>query len=1766
MSSDQAGPSRPEPQPPDPQEWLRQHPELTADLAAFFADPDKLRQLAAALRPEPPTGLDQPTVPPEEAGSLVVGGPVRSFGDYELLEEIARGGMGVVWKARQISLNRVVALKMILAGELASAAEVQRFRTEAEAAANLDHPNIVPIYEVGEHDGQHYFSMKLIEGGSLARAKGRWPAVSKEDQGRAARLVATVARAVHHAHQRGILHRDLKPGNILLDEQGQPHITDFGLAKRVDGDQHLTQSGALLGTPSYMPPEQASGSKGAVTTLSDVYSLGAILYELVTGRPPFKAATPLDTVLLVLERDPERPRTLNPRVDRDLETICLKCLEKEPGRRYSSAEALADDLERWLADEPIQARRVGAWERSARWLRKRRRSVIEATAAVAAAVLLVVGTTVGWQSYREAGLGYVVLTTDEPFLTAEVLEQDSDKVVQKTFALRTMQSLALPAGDYRVRLSSPDAFSATFSMLVDRGGRHEWKVGLREQQEREPIPVNGRTDTIVIADLAGHADLIQVEHDHVRRLDGATGKPIWQLDWRHRAGMPVDPESETLLQPLLQAPGLMQPAPDLDGDGVRDLVWASRTSASLLALAGAGTADKKGKQLWRFRAQPDVPVGVDVDEVRLLPTGNGSSSVVGLPAIADVDGDGTPDVIATFMSERDVWQLPGPQPRNIPAPPQRWIEAVSGRTGKSLWRYNLDERWFSWALGVGKSVPFAAEVVRAGKEVVVAVVASTRLVLLDVRSGKPLWVRDLDFVAIQQPRFADLRGNGDIDVLLLGSDPTGNKHDKVVAAISLRERRPLWQKWPNIRFQGLQAYREGVDWPVVVDLAGDGKLAVILPIGDIPGRFPSRNGVEVLEGADGQSRWRHLFAKLPIGATFHYGKDDRVAVGPDLDADGCRDLFVASMAGGRNPFLSVAALSGRDGHTIWKWRKPVRTSSIEVGALSWGPIGADGWPQLLVPTLALDTGRTKADSIDVLSAGTGQLLSFLPGASHPQVADFNRDDLPDLAYRQGDRLDGSASLHVLLGTPRVAWRRLGSWIAPGADYDGDGMPDLLQVAADHITAISGRDGHKLWQADVQTQWRSSMEVSAQDSFPPPGWTVPALPDGDLDGDGHPDLLVAISKNEAKRRDKGRERLSLPLYAYSGRTGKRLWQADDVRLPLSKYAACWPLEPVCRDLTGNGRPAVLVPLGLGKDTSLVSQLWLAALSGDHGKLLWKEWLVLENHSWPDEVLSRFHLKPAFADLDGDGILDIVFCMPAGAGPKIQQPGPLANEIVVPVELRAHSGRDGHLLWQRPLYTKRFNPTLESLLLPQPLIGDLDGDGRQTVIIADVIHSGREQNEREKLERDVVRVAAFAGKDGRPQWAPWQAILEPPRLGDDLPQPLLVNLEGRSAKSIAITFRNKGQSQIVLLDHKGQAQSQRFIAPYLDARDIPHLWKADLERNGKEALLFVDDGKIVACQGRIDQMLWQWPMPDRDGEIVDLVPANTEKAATVLVRVGRDSTYGLDGATGRPLWWGQGQPQSLSTPGKSTSHSRSALLIPKDPGEWPRLVGQLHDATVCRFVHPLGPDVVESRAPLPDPPTSEEEDPEMFRSLPWNEWLAPWPWQQLLAVPATVCSLFLLAWSTSDAIRRRSWHRGLIGLPWLVIVAGSTSQLLKDNGFANDIISLTILGVRFNSWELLAILGVPAGIFTCALCQRLLRGQWSRLGLLLLACLITGLLASSLWLYVDCAFLEQNQRYSWAGWSWGLLLGADVVGAGIVLGLLGRGMMWSIRTMRGRPARK
>src|SRR6059058_4946824 len=380
------------------------------------------------------------------------------LGDYELLEEVGRGGQGEEFRARQKSLNRTVALKVISLGQWASTAHLKRFRREAEAAASLDHPSIVPIYEVGERDGSCYFSMKFVEGGQLDEVVRRKPMSIRQ----AAELIGKVARIVHYAHEHRILHRDIKPGNILLDQKSEPHLTDFGLARLVETESTVTRTMEVLGTPSYMAPEQAVGNNARISSATDVYGVGAVLYQLLTGQPPFAGGATYETIKLLLDTEPRQPRLLNPKIDRDLSTICLKCLEKDPKRRYSSALALAEDLERWLKHQPIQARHTGVFARGGKWVRR------NPTSALLVASLVGLAAAAGWILWKSEMIRQP-LTTGIAVLPFENLDEQKEHVAFADGVQDDILTKLAKIGDLKVISRS--------SVMEYRGKRNLRQIG-----------------------------------------------------------------------------------------------------------------------------------------------------------------------------------------------------------------------------------------------------------------------------------------------------------------------------------------------------------------------------------------------------------------------------------------------------------------------------------------------------------------------------------------------------------------------------------------------------------------------------------------------------------------------------------------------------------------------------------------------------------------------------------------------------------------------------------------------------------------------------------------------------------------------------------------------------------------------------------------------------------------------------------------------------------------------------------------------------------------------------------------------------------------------------------------------------------------------------------------------------------------------------------------------------------------------------------------
>jgi outer membrane protein assembly factor BamB len=1555
-------------------------------------------------RPAP--GADQAaTVPPAQAAPADGPAVGRTFGDYELLEEIARGGMGVVYRARQVSLNRTVALKMILAGQLATPADVQRFRAEAQTAAGLQHPNIVAIHEVGEHGGQHYFSMDFVEGKSLADVVRDGPLPPD----RAIRYVQAVAEAVHYAHQHGTLHRDLKPANVLLDPFDQPRVTDFGLAKRVGADPGLTASGAILGTPSYMSPEQASGKRGQVGPASDVYGLGAVLYELVTGRPPFRAATVLDTLLQVMEAEPAPPRLLNPQIGRDLETIILKCLAKDPARRYASAQELADDLRALREGRPIRARRPGLAERAVRWAGKHRRSAVLVAVAALGSAALVVGSIFGGRWYVESRQGRLLLTSvDGLALDAEVVDEQG-RPVMDAFTVPTRQPVALPAGLYRMRFSAPGQLSETYQVLVEQGVLSEFGVALGERQLWPPLDVPRGYEVV---ELEGRADIILVTEKGLRRVDGRTGKDVWErsmerkdqpalaaaadYDWaimRQAEWDRYDAQGRWRSDP--PAPFLVRPAPDLDGDGVGDLVWAGRTGGWLLAVSG-----KDGRVLWWFRSQP-------------------AGSIDCPPLVADVDGDGVPDVMAVFAAGKS-----------------GWVEAMSGRTGQSLWRCESTSLRLANPLLEERHV---VGIFRVGGQAILAVCSGRSLVEVDVRTGRsvmpPGGARKADGqMAVElhsnpyiRPSLVDLTGHGEPAALVL-DDRLGKA--SVLAAVSLATGQRVWEHAIGTSESYRQPGPSEPGWPVAAYLDGDARPAIIVPYNSHARRQAGWVGVEALDGSTGESRWRCRLSRASGGPMPEQGtfgdksippsdrdvpgpESGRFLVGPDLDGDGHRDLFTAALIPGgtfgypedsRVACLLVAAISGGDGRILWRYLEPVSGSNTHwpsfLGPLQAWEAGRDGharlmvtyygWPQRDDHTIHEEE---KVAQTFVFSAADGRLEHTSSGFATIGTADLNGDDIPDLYEARMDAPGGVARLHAFRGSHPDSWRRLG-----------------------------------IWQPDVGNTF------SIGDASPP--YVAPPLPQGDLDGDGIPDLLVF----HASALDGGTAR---PLQAFSGKDGRLLWQAAGILGrpdPKEAISRCYLLH--AQGAKGAGPPDVFFAFLKGPPElfqsqisqsrgggSELHQLWLAKLAGGTGTG-WKTRLG-PGFTAGDSYSSRLslpRLQPVLADLNGDGVPDVLI---GGLHPD--------SKSTHEPQLLALDGRDGRLLWQQSVNSSQMpTPVLAQMQTPVLAVGTPDKGGAVQIFTASTTGQGSAQ------------VSAYDGATGKPAWV-WndRGSVWPEPWGDpSIPGPVVAELDGTGSYSICAAVRDPhSRVQIIVLDAQGRHSRTLDIKPAAAAGERFRFWAQDLDGSGRDSLVFVSDGKLRALQGD-GRPLWKedWPLPGGAGEILALLPADGQQGASVAVRAG-NAVHGLDGTSSRPRWRCEG-------PGLPV-----AVLPAAEAGGLPDIV----------FHHPRAKSTVCRRALAVDqagryvPPTPT---PRGYGPPPEDLWsTVPLPWAS--PARAALARAMWPGWVYCGFLLYCAWRRR-----WDSVYALLAAGLIVVLGLA--LLELVLPGVgtfKIGSGRTLSLLGGP-----------------------------------------------------------------------------------------------
>jgi len=1697
---------------PDRQRLLEDHPELAAELARCLAGIEFIHQATGSPAQEP-------TV----------------LGEFRIIRELGRGGMGVVYEAEQTSLRRHVALKVLRFGVVADLEAMQRFRREAETLARLHHTNIVPIFAVGCERGVHYYAMQFIEGRSLADVLTESQRMGKPLPVEGiVRWGLQAAEALAHAHQRGVIHRDIKPSNLLFDHDGVVWLTDFGLAKRADLAT-LTVHGTLMGTPRYMSPEQAASLQQPVDRRTDLYSLGASLYELATGRPVFESASSHLVIAQILTDEPVRPRQIRPSLPRDLETIILTCLAKEPAQRYQSAQALASDLRAVLESRPIQARRAPLIERAVRFVRQRRKTLRGAGLATVVTVLLLLGALGAWRYYSEWRLGRIVLTTDGPALTAKVIPETGLDPIGEPFSIGAHSMLALPAGDYRLRVQGPGLLGQTFRVAFNRGETRTHKVTLGDNRlmGTESIPYWAVSEALTLT--PGKADFIEWTGLSLIRRDGSTGKPVWNAA---QPASPWDPKRDPVdwLRRLSKfgsrvQPGvIVQPAPDLNGDGTGDLVWAIDGTPSLLALSG-----NDGSFLWAYSVDLDGPVPSRSAEA-VPPAGR----IMGEPVAADVDGDGTMDLIAEFaifdFRKGLVTQSAQPTGSGTAAEAvltgRRVAAAVSGRSGKELWHELIDRQ----------PTDFPRQIFDHGITYVsqpngpfVALVDGSKWIALDPATGRPQGRPiELGFAPVLPIQHADFDGDGAMEILALeagkGNEPlTGPTLEAFSSATGKR----LWTKRLMAYYRPMPAVPVR-DWPLAADLDGDGRIEVVIPHVDalLPRTGAVYGGVRMLDGVTGATRW-----DCPLWPGMKSGSDGLVHLlaGPDLDADGTSDLAVVSRFDGQHPneaFVGqlpepsrvyVDAVSGKDGHHLWHWRTELENAdTTPIRPVFWWGRGSDGWPMLAVPIgggagpgVASDNRFYRPDPsvVHLLAAATGTEVHTLPGLAWPKCADLDGDGLVDL-WGSFD-----AKLCAIRGDPPEAWRALDR-LQPAGDFDGDGVTDVLsndfepprigpgpRTESRTALARSGRDGRILWRTrlDPWEDWFSWAWVERTTAY---GFDPLRLRGGDLNGDGVPEVLVRRGANRISMYHRGPA--ALPLTALSGRDGRPLWSAgllppfDSTRLG----------EPYIDGIDGcacepRGLPDVLAAYDLAFENALIprsvfdQELRLARLRGRDGRVIWDVLLA----TYKGGITKRSGFVHEIADLDGDGGLEIVLLLRGNSnmGPR-------------PDELRVLSLATGATRWLHQL--SRVGP-----MFPAFAVGDLDGDGRQEVIVSE-LQIGT-----------AIEVDVLDGRDGTIRWT-WRG--GEARGSSDQNAPLrLAGFDGGRRKDICVNFGiAEGRRRVVILDAQGQTRGSRELAP----ASLPMLVSADLDGDGRDELLFHDGDRLRAAEGDLVER-WSWPTRELIREVVS---GSSGRPATVVL----NPSLGLDGATGRPIW-------SIGSGG--------SLLRSSDGKSLPRALAGPEGTTVCRVAMPVSADgryqpahgILAKAAALGD-------DPRWERPLPWIRPVEPHadPLVQV-AMAATlinVCVPLAILWL---ATRRRIWSvRLLLALPAVVAI------LLTGYSFLISLIPDRPQPTEPPWWgvplgvAMFSMSGLPIVAFVAALGLALVRRRWWRIGLLVAGDLLAAILLAAVLLQYDRLQMTAMEHYNWSGWHHALFLGAYAVGA---LVLLARPARWVVR-FAFRPVRR
>lgn len=1290
---------------PDRAKLLADHPGLAGELDACLAGLDFIHRAA------------QPVASPPQ------------IGDFRIVREIGRGGMGVVYEAEQLSLRRRVALKVLKFGGTADAGALERFQREAETVAHLHHTNIVPIFAVGCEAGVHYYAMQLIAGRSLAEVARDAGGESQPTFADVARWSLEAAEALAHAHQRGVIHRDIKPSNILLDNDGRIWLTDFGLARRQE-EATLTVTGALMGTPRYMSPEQAGHAKRPIDHRTDIYSLGATLYEMATRQPIFEADTPLGVLTQILDREPIAPRKLAPDLPRDLETIILKCVAKNPGDRYATARELADDLRRFLAGDPIRARRAAPWERARRWIRKRRRSAGAVAAAAAVAAGLAVAAVAFVQQRTEARKGALSFATTGPHFKAELLDTE-DRPIGVSFTVPNDAPVRVDPGEYRAQLSRDGVLSETVELSVEPSSTPSYDLDLssRELWPQVEIPQFDAThDGFAFVNFGDATDLVLLRTwrglsrvPGRKNADDFQDRLRWEVSWQgyysgsgEHVGAKGFGYTMTLLELMNRNRYLAKSAPRLNNDAFGDLVFAGELG--VVAING-----DNGRVLWHH---PWLPQG--------YPAGNGAvdgaksvhTHAFGRPIVERVNDDATADLIVTAEGERIVQATEGGDAKLKGSAPYRWVAAVDGKNGRELWRRDELQAMAAEAQGATRELPLLSVVV--DKRPILIVRDAARALLLDPKTGRDVWP-PIEFgnAAPTQFTLLDRAGDGRNDVLFWVA---GER----IGAFDLRSGQPAWQP-PTLDFRPVGEVRVVLKpTPLLLVLKETGNAEHELRAYRPGEAKPAwKQPLRVMWPKEDPKGWSSLPFQAPVwplvaersksGGPYDVivpNRFSRAKPEPDKDS-GVIHLDFDDVS---QWWAGVSVFDAATGGLRWQRQFPADAVGeyLQLDFLAAGPdIDGDGFREVFVA--AFGSGVREAEGygnythrhlyVTCLAGNDGRelwwwrqrVVSDSAATVRPlKWWQLGPDGLPllmvsyDADASHTSPKSPSATYFLRASTGKVEHTLTGVGQPTLADLDGDGVLDLYSLVRPDPTSSQFRSemNPRLFtmKGTLPTAWKRFGKWS---------------PGPDVNGDGVADAIEV--DGDAKRVSTVDGRTGRPLWsstvagdlqslpadrgdldgdgvvdmatrgamsraAVSMKTGRVLWQRNDADV---KTADAVGIRQGGRLFKG---PTVLRPFGDRRDL-IVFDFWLSfgpTAIAKQDEQTTQLWLAGVDGATGDVVWRTPLGKPGremydllsaarAADLDGDGAEDLVVLC---AGPERWS-------------VRGLRGRDGQLLWEREL---------------------------------------------------------------------------------------------------------------------------------------------------------------------------------------------------------------------------------------------------------------------------------------------------------------------------------------------------------------------------------------------------------------------------------------------------------------------------------------------------